>query len=65
MQVCRSRLAREIAVLPSPLEIPRDSISIAVLPFTNMSGDPEQPCFRDGLTEDIIGRQAKVLRTGR
>ena len=28
--------------------------AIAVLPFTNMSGDPEQEYFADGITEDII-----------
>jgi len=31
-----------------------DKPSIAVLPFTNMSGDPEQEYFTDGIVEDII-----------
>jgi TolB-like protein/Tfp pilus assembly protein PilF len=37
------------SVLPLP-----DKPSIAVLPFTNMSGDPEQDYFADGMVEDII-----------
>jgi TolB-like protein len=33
--------------------------SIAVLPFTNMGGDPEQQYFSDGMTEDIITELAR------
>ena len=36
-----------------------DKPSIAVLPFDNMSGDPEQEYFSDGITEDIITALAK------
>ena len=37
-----------------------DKPSIAVLPFTNMSGDPKQEYFSDGITEEIITALSKV-----
>jgi adenylate cyclase len=38
----------------------RPAVTVCVLPFANMSGDPEQEYFSDGITEDIITDLGKV-----
>jgi adenylate cyclase len=48
------------ASLPSASPAAADRIGICVLPFTNMSGDPEQEYFSDGITEDVITDLTKV-----
>jgi adenylate cyclase len=44
---------------PQPIP-PPDKPSIAVLPFQNMSGDPEQEYFADGMVEDIITELSRI-----
>jgi TolB-like protein/class 3 adenylate cyclase len=56
IETANSALTGSSATLPEvskPLPLP-DKPSIAVLPFQNMSGDPEQEYFADGMVEDII-----------
>ena len=46
--------------VPRPMPAPSDKPSIAVLAFNNMSGDPEQEYFSDGICEDIITDLSKL-----
>ncbi|HZL41599.1 MAG TPA: winged helix-turn-helix domain-containing tetratricopeptide repeat protein [Pseudolabrys sp.] len=50
-----------VVALAEPPRFPLpDRPAIAVLPFTNMSGDPEQEYFSDGISEDIITALSKL-----
>lgn len=42
------------------LSVPSDKPSLAVLPFGNMSSDPEQDYFADGMTEELITALSKL-----
>src|ERR1035437_7759844 len=49
------------AAVAAPTEVSSaDRPSIAVLPFANMSGDPEQEYFADGISEDLITGLSKL-----
>ena len=48
------------AIVPVPALALPDRPSIAVLPFQNMSGDPEQDYFADGMVEDIITGLSRI-----
>ena len=50
----------EEEAIPAAISIKGDRPSIVVLPFNNMSGDPEQEYFSDGITEDIITDLSKI-----
>jgi adenylate cyclase len=58
IEVFRVGAGAETPVEP-PSSVP-DKASIAVLAFTNMSGDPEQEYFSDGISEDIITDLSKL-----
>jgi adenylate cyclase len=65
VRVYRIAAERSVAVAPTSargnLPLP-DKPSIAILPFTNLSGDPEQEYFSDGISEDIITALSKVSK---
>jgi TolB-like protein/DNA-binding winged helix-turn-helix (wHTH) protein/Flp pilus assembly protein TadD len=44
----------------TPAGVPGRRVMIAVLPFENLSGDPEQDYFADGLTEEIVGQLGRL-----
>jgi adenylate cyclase len=54
-----ARKGREAGEGTSPLPLP-DKPSIAVLPFANKSGDPEQEYFADGMVEEIITALSRI-----
>jgi adenylate cyclase len=65
VQVYRLRLgetagAPSLSMSTSPSAPPAETPSLAVLPFQNMSADPEQEHFCDGLVEDILTTLAKL-----
>jgi len=49
-----------VAIPPAPIADATPRLAICVLPFANMSGDPEQDYFSDGISEDIITDLSKV-----
>ena len=63
VRVYRLDLAPKTATasdVPLPVPAQSDKPSIAILAFNNMSGDPEQEYFSDGISEDIITDLSKV-----
>jgi adenylate cyclase len=55
------RVLAEEKTMPEPAALPLpDKPSIAVLPFQNMSGDPEQEYFADGMVEEIITALSRI-----
>ena len=66
-EVCTEPVHSEPADVPAPARVPPRAPSIrsnrpamAVLPFVNVSGEPNQDYFADGISEDIITALSKV-----
>jgi len=60
VRVYRLRVDSAVRAEPAPQLEPSEQPSVAVLPFANMSNDPQQEHFTDGLTDDVITDLAKI-----
>jgi TolB-like protein len=59
--VREQRMPSEVGVDPeAPSTAPADRPSIAVLPFLNLSGDPEQEYFADGMVDEILTSLSRI-----
>src|SRR6266581_3804303 len=59
-RVCDPAAAKSLSAPAQPVPPLPDKPSIAVLPFANMSGDPEQEYFADGMVEEIITALSQI-----
>jgi TolB-like protein len=62
-----ARLTRSASTIPAPtatapVPAPVTGVAIAVLPFVNLSSDPEQDYFSDGLAEELINQLSRIKR---
>jgi adenylate cyclase len=55
-----SAKAEAISASPAAMRERSRQVAVCVLPFANMSGDPEQEYFSDGISEDVITDLSKV-----
>ena len=59
-EVTEDRTVEAAAATPAPLLALPDKPSIAVMPFANLSGDPKQEYFADGMVEEIITALSRI-----